>query len=283
LNRIEKIVGMEKKRGFGRSQFAGLIAALFCIVVFNSILIIKDKKQNNNLYTSAEFTSPFSLLDGGSSKTDYTIPANHKAEANLWIASTQRTKEQTLPVIRSGDLQEGLVLQADNTIIQVAQDDVEASLTDEQKEKVKTTVDATKKVIANFQWKEVETTIADVLTDNEKLIAKQQYINELNKTVSWKNVEQNMKAQYQNMDWQKIDNKMNNALVDIELDSLQQSYTIILKQLNKLTTEVKVNPELNVCPLPDQSIEVIEQTKEELSNRVNTIKALRNPKKVVRL
>lgn len=283
LNRIEKIVGMEKKKGFGRNQFAGLLAALFCIVVFNSILIIKDKQQSKNLYASADFNSPFNLLDGGASKPEYTVPANRKAEANFLVAPTQKSIGETIPVISSGDTKEGPFLQADNMVIQVAQDDVEASLTDEQKQKVKTTVDVTKKVMANLQWKEVEVAIADVLTDHEKLIAKQQYINELNKAVNWKNVEQNMKAHYQSMDWQKIDNKMNNALVAIQLDSLQQSYTIILNELNKLTTDVKVDSELNVCPLPDQSIEVIEKTKEELSSRVNTIKALKNPKKVVRL
>lgn len=283
LNRIEKIVGMEKKTSFGRNQFAGLLAALFCIVVFNSILIIKDKEKNNSLYASVDFNTPFNLLDDGSSKPDYTVPTDRKAETNFWIASTQKEINRTVPVMTSGDVQEGPILQPDNMIIQVAQDDVDASLTDEQKQKVKTTVDATKKVVANLQWEEVETAIADVLTDNEKLIAKQQYINELNKAVNWKNVEQNMKAQYQSMDWQKIDTKMNNALAAIQLDSLQKTYTIVLNQLNKLTTEVKVNSESTACPLPDQSIEIIEKTKEELSSKINTIKALRSPKKVVRL
>jgi len=284
LNRIEKIVGMEKKKGFRRNQFAGLLAALFCIVVFNSILIIKDKKQSSNLYASIDFTSPFNLLDNGASKSDYSVPGNRKAETNFWVASTEKNAEKTIPVMKSGDVQlQPFYQQENNMIVQVAQDDVDASLTKEQKEKVKTTVDATKKVLGNLQWKEVETVIADVLTEKEKLIAKQQYITELNKADYWKNIEQNMKAQYQNMDWQKIDTKMNNALTALKLDSLQTSYTIVLKQLDKLTTEVKVNPELNVCPLPDQSIEEIQKTKEELSSRVNTIKALRSPKKVVRL
>jgi hypothetical protein len=275
---------MEQKKKFGRSQLAGLLAALFCIVVFNSILIIKDKKQQGtDLYASVDFTSPFNLLGDGTSVSEYTIPVDHKAETNFPVASSEKSSEKNIPVMNSGDVEEGPVSPVNNMIVQVAQDDVEASLTSEQKEKVKTTVDATKKILANLQWKEVETAIADVLTDNEKLIAKQQYINELNKTVNWQNVEQNMKAQYENLDWQKIDHKMNNALVAIQLDSLQKTYTIVLNQLNKLTTEAKVNPELNVCPLPDQSIEVIERTKEELSSKINTIKALRSPKKVVRL
>ncbi|HTM93426.1 MAG TPA: M56 family metallopeptidase [Flavisolibacter sp.] len=285
LSRIEKIVGMEQKKKFGRSQLSGLLAALFCIVVFNSILIIKDKQQDTDLYASVDFTSPFNMLQDGTSISEYTIPVDHKAETNFPVASSQKSSEKTIPVMNSGDVQEGPVspVAVNNMIVQVAQDDVEASLTSEQKEKVKTTVAATKKVLANLQWKEVETAIADVLTDNEKLIAKQQYINELNKTVNWQNVEQNMKAQYENLDWQKIDHKMNNALVAIQLDSLQKTYTIVLNQLNKLTAEVKVNPELDVCPLPDQSIEVIEMTKGELSSKINTIKALRSPKKVVRL
>jgi hypothetical protein len=164
--------------------------------------------------------------------------------------------------------------------ITVAQDDVEAFLTKEQKDKVKSTVDATKKVIANLQWKEVETAIGDVLTESEKMAAKQAYQTQLNKNNYWKNVERNMKAQYQTMDWEKIDNKMNNALTALTLDSLQKTYTIVLNELDKLT---EAKAEVNDCLLPDQSIQEIQKAKEELSSRVNTIKALRSAKKVVRL
>ena len=144
-------------------------------------------------------------------------------------------------------------------------------------------MDATKKVMADLQWKQAETVIADVLNEKEKALAKQQYITELNKTVDWKKVEKNMKAQYENIDWENVDNKMNNALTEIKLDSLQKTYTVVLTQLNKLSTEVKEKTEISVCPLPDQSIEQIQKTRQELSSRVNTIKALRSPKTVVRL
>jgi bla regulator protein blaR1 len=285
LNRIEKIVGMEKKKGFKRNQFAGLLAALFCIVVFNSILIIKDKKQNNNfLFASVDPSNPFNLFDNnGDSKFNYT-PTDRKISNNNWVASTRNKTERETRIVRSRDEQEQPYVQPSNDfIINVAQDDIDASLTKEQKEKVKTTVNATKKVLGDLQWKEVENVIADVLTEKEKTVAKQQYLNELNKTVDWKHVEQNMKAQYQNINWEKVDNKVNNALAALQLDSLQKRYSVVLTQLNKLTTDAQENPELNVCPLPDQSIQEIQKTKEELSIRVNTIKALRSTKKVVRL
>jgi hypothetical protein len=195
------------------------------------------------------------------------------------LASNQNTEVKKAPETKQGNAL-AVSLLANNMFMNVAQDDVDASLTKEQKEKVKSTVDATKKVLGNLQWKEVETVIADVLTEKEKQIAKQQYLNQLKKAHYWKNIEQNMKAQYNNMDWQSIDTKMNNALAAIKLDSLEKTYTVILNQLNKVTNEAKA---VNVCPLPDQSIEQIKETKEELSNRVNTIKALRSDKKVVSL
>lgn len=283
LNRIERIVGLEKKRGLKRNQFAGLIAAVLCILAFNSILIIKDKKQTDNLYSSVDFANPFSLLnDNSGPQIPATHPVNHKTDTHVLTASAEKEAEKNIPEVKEADIPEQPALPTQNNmIINVAQDDVEASLTKEQKEKVKTTVAATKKVLANLQWQQVENAIADVLTEKEKLIAKKEYQDEMNKTVDWKRVEQNMKAQYQNIDWNKVDNKMNNALALIQLDSLQRTYTIVLNQLNKLTTDAKA--EVNVCPLPDQSIEQIEKAKEELSEKVNTIKALRSNKKVVRL
>ena len=284
LNRIEKIVGMEQKKRFKKSQFAGLFAALLCIVVFNSILIIKDKNQNNNLYASIDFANPLNLLNDEASRPGSVIPTNRKAESKFWVATAKAKKEKVLPEIPVEDaLITEPVSQADNMIVNVAQDDIEASLTKEQKEKVKSTMDATKKVMADLQWKQAETVIADVLNEKEKALAKQQYITELNKTVDWKKVEKNMKAQYENIDWENVDNKMNNALTEIKLDSLQKTYTVVLTQLNKLSTEVKEKTEISVCPLPDQSIEQIQKTRQELSSRVNTIKALRSPKTVVRL
>ena len=167
LSRIEKIVGMEQKKGFKRNQFAGLLAALFCIIVFNSILIIKDKKENsNNLYASVDLVSPFNLFEGSNShdKGNYIInPAEYKTNVKPALASNQNTEVKKAPETKQGNAL-AVSLLANNMFMNVAQDDVDASLTKEQKEKVKSTVDATKKVLGNLQWKEVETVLADVLT-----------------------------------------------------------------------------------------------------------------------
>jgi bla regulator protein blaR1 len=286
LNRIQKIVGMEQKKGFKRSQFAGLFAALLCIVVFNSILIIKDKNQSSSLYASMDFANPLNLLNDEGSKPDYILPTNRRADTKFWVATKAAStkKEKAIAAMHADEAQDiEPVSETNSMFISVAQDDIEASLTNEQKARVKSTVDATKKVMSDLQWKQAETAIADVLTENEKVIAKREYINELNKMVNWKNIEKKMKADYETIDWENVDSKMNNALTAIKLDSLQKTYSVVLMQLNKLTTKVNEKTEINICPLPDQSIEQIQEAKQELSSRVNTIKALRSPKKVVRL
>lgn len=280
VNRIEKIVGLEKKKGLKRNQFAGLFAAVLCILAFNSILIIKDKKQSNHLYASVDLTNPFNVFNENNTVQFKSIhPMKHQSE-NSFTTSTQNKKD--IPVTQSNTIAEQPGLPTENSMfINVAQNDVDASLTKEQKDKVKTTVNATKKILGNLEWKQVEKVIADVLTEKEKVVIKQEYLKQLEKSVNWKNIEQNMKAQYQNIDWDKVDDKMNNALVSIQLDSLQKTYTIALTQLNKIAIEGKA--EINVCPLPDQSVEQIQKAREELSSRVNMIKALRSDKKVVRL
>ena len=105
LNRIEKIVGMEQKRGFKKSQFAGLLAALFCIVVFNSILIIKDQKQITNLHASIDFANPLNILNDDASKPGYILPVNQKAEASLWAATkAPNTKKRKSSSCNAGRL-----------------------------------------------------------------------------------------------------------------------------------------------------------------------------------
>jgi len=172
---------------------------------------------------------------------------------------------------------------APNGFAFVTLDDVDASLTAEQKNKVKTTVAETKKVLNNLAWNEVETTIADALTESEKAKAKQEYFKVLEQKVNWKNVEQNMKAQYDKIDWDKINSNINLALTNIQLDSIQKAYSLMLTQLDKLNIQVSTQTEVSCNPLPDLSLEKIQQSREELRKKIEFLKAVRNPKKVVKL
>jgi bla regulator protein BlaR1 len=288
LNRIEKIVGMEKKKGFRLNHLAGILAALFCIILFNSILIIKEKEQAESLI-AFESVNPLNVFDqGSSSRSAYQFSPvqesiDQAAPASMsHTASLISTKTWT-PTVVVDDISLSHP-ESNPMIMQVALNEVEVSLTTEQKENVKTTVDATRKILGNLQWKEMEKAIAEVLSDREKEVAKKEYLQELEKSVNWKNVEDKIKANYEEMDWSRINSNVKQALTVIQLDSLQKCYTAVLTQLEKANEQACNKTQLNsITPLPDQSVSEIQRSTEELRRKVDTIRALRNPKKVVKL
>jgi beta-lactamase regulating signal transducer with metallopeptidase domain len=286
LNRIEKIVGMEKKKGFQFRQFAGVLAALFCIVAFNSILIIKEKKRNSPYsFSYNRIGNPFALF----SDETATSPSNSHSPVSLpagnSIASTtQKMANSPQPKMEKPVTEHTFILEPDHSdFVQVAQDEVDIALTKEQKDQVASTVDATKKVIVNLQWKEIETQIADAMTQHEKALAKQEFKKEID-NINWQNIEQNLKAKYENIDWNKISLNIKNALAQIELDSLQVNYTNILTKLVKAEKEAcKAKTTECATPMPDVSIEEITRARKDMKVKVETIKAIRSNKKVVRL
>ncbi|MFL5741089.1 MAG: M56 family metallopeptidase [Flavisolibacter sp.] len=288
LSRIEKIIGMEKKKGFKANQFAGILAALFCIVVFNSILIIKEKKKGADYsFAYDNLNNLFNSFDGAGRNSLHTITPVPAQKQNALVASAQTATNQHLvpsvPKTASSEDVRAAQPEMEFQLTNVAFDEVEGSLTSEQKEKVKSTVAATKKVLTNLQWKVVENNIADAMSDQEKETAKKEYLKAIDHSVNWQNVEQNMKAQYEKINWNKLNSNIDRAMTVIALDSLQKNYTAILTQLNKTNSDACTEEKVSATPLPDQSMDEIKKSSEVIKQRVETIRALRSPKKIVRL
>jgi len=289
LNRIEKIVGMEKKKGFKRNQFAGIVAALFLIVIFNSILIIREKRDASFSFTYQDnISSPFAMFDAGNASRSGSVLPDQRNQENKWTAnvSTQKNKSTAYsykPVQFNPEL--FIDPNINEQLINVAADEVDASLSKEEKDKVRSTVAATKKVISSLQWKDVENNyIADAMNEQEKTIAKKEYMKALEKTVNWQNIEQNLKSNYNEIDWMKLNSNISSALTTIKLDSLQKSYTAVLAQLDKANADATCNKATTVItPMPDISLIDIRKSRDELRKKVDTLRAIRNPKIVVRL
>jgi len=283
LNRIERIIGIEKKKEFRRNQFAGLVAAVCCIVIFNSILIIREKKLNEPVFAYNNITNPFFDVDDAV-PSRATIPAVKENEPtlvknNVTAQPAATTQQADAPTTEAPGMNE-----AAPSFVHVNFDEVEGSLSKEEKEKVQATVNATKKVLTAMKWKELEkTVIGDAFTESEKAKAKLEYEKALEAQVNWKNIEQNMKSQYDKVDWNKINTNIDRAMTAIQLDSLQKVYSAMLVQLDKLNEQCDNRSMIAAAPLPDQSLEEVKKAREELRTRIETIRLLRNPKKVVSL
>ncbi len=286
LTRIEKIVGMEKKKGFKLNHIAGMIAALFCIVFFNSILIIKEHKNSHISLAYDNMGNAFNYFDDSKANRSGLSSPSAEQDMNKVAKATapKSEKENDAPTTFHYNQPVIVLDQPENHMfLRVAQDDIDASLTKEEKEKVKTTVDATKKILTTLQWKEMDKAIADAMTQEEKMQAKQEYLKAFDQRIEIKNLEQQLKAEYEKLDWERINQNVNKALVDIRLDSLETVYNSILTEIEKARSEASANGVVSVAPLPDQSLENIRKSTMELRSQVESIKAIRNPKKTVKL
>jgi len=285
LTRIEKIVGMEKKKAFRFVQIIPLAAALICILLFNSVLIIKDAKTGTAIsYAADSVFMPWQLQQvHGTKKILLPTQKQTTQQANDLTASNQikidivtGEPQQNVNENLSSDVQER------EDFVHVNFDDVDGRLSKDEKERVKTTVETTKKVVGALQWKEIETSLADVMNRKEKAMARQEYYEELNK-VNWQNIEQNMKANYDKLNWQVIQENVNKAMAQVQMDSLQTVYAQALTELQKAEKEIGAKAKVKCAPLPDCSVEQMNVAKETLRKNLDSLKAATRPKKVVQL
>jgi bla regulator protein blaR1 len=230
-------------------------------------------------------------LNNSSKKQKNIIPATDKHIApkvsTELIASTKEVMKidivnfQSQPASAEEQQVSALAPVVDN-FIPVDFNAVDGDLTKEEKDYVKKTVDATKKVVSALKWKEIETSLAEVMDKKEKALAKQEFLQEIEK-VNWQNVEQNLKANFDNINWQVIDHNMSKAMAQVQLDSLQNVYSQALTQLEKTERELKGKLKVTCTPIPDGSLDEIRMAKEVLRKNIDSIKAVTRPKKVVRL
>lgn len=302
LTRIEKIIGMEKKnKGMKMNHLAGWMAALLCVVAFNSVLIIREEKMGvtNGAASLAyeDLGNPFNFFrDGSQAKDIHTItPVPFRTDASTQsVASTGTSTPVSLILTPSVNYSTYSILDMaqkvqreaeaiaiianDPNFVQVALDEVDMTLSNEQKEQVKATVNNTRRILSG-QWSKVEDAMADAMSREEKAIAHQEYMKELEK-INWKNMEGNMKAAYSTIDWNGVNEEINITLNNIRLDSVQRSYTLILAELNKAKEELS-KAKVSCMPIPDASIQDIQRARDEVYKRLDSVKALR--KKVVKL
>lgn len=285
LKRIEKIVGMEKKPSFSFTHLAGIMASLLLVVFINSLLFVsKQKMEPRKDLSLVAFENPFYAADRGDrvlTSPKNKIPATAPI---IMMASVQVKKAQKVSLLTN----EEVFLKEDTfypsveaqPFITVAYNEAEAAVSVAEKVQVSAAVAATKKVLSTNQWKEVEKEIGDGMTAAEKEIAHKEFLQEL-ESLDWKNLENKLKTNYKDINWDKINLSLNEALVAMKLDSLHQTYSNILKELQLV--EAKATQECTtVLPLPDASTTEIMFIKEKIQSRIDSINAIRN-KKVIAL
>jgi len=177
--RIEWILGVQKKPAFSFNKLAGVLAALLCFIGLNAFLIMSHSP--NNGLASLNDDSSFSMLsspsgffsgDEASAKT----PAEHTTPSVInGVPFTAKADKQESPEViepshsraQESDKSAGNDIASAYRYVYNLEDAI-PQLSFEQEKQVQQALQESKKVIQETQWKAVETTIADALTLSEK-------------------------------------------------------------------------------------------------------------------
>jgi beta-lactamase regulating signal transducer with metallopeptidase domain len=292
LHRIEKILGIEKRKTPDFKKLGGLLAGLICIIGLNAIFFFSSPVIQNNSLAFSAFTNPFYQLvsDGREFTIDKPVQ-KQKAEPQIAAVRKVSSNHSNLQNKRVEQFKVGVVMPDQHFVLRTAERAGDFALVDQrmqlepklkkyQEEQVKGTVEATKKILEEGQWKQVEKKVADALTENEKECLKQKYFTDLSK-VNWQNLEEKLRLSYNNINWEKVNNQLNTAITTIKLDSLTEVYNVALEDLNKAEDWMTQN---KVVSIPDTDLQLceIKQQKKQVQQQIQTIKAIKE-RKIVHL
>ena len=292
LTRVESILGIRKKPVYSFNKLAGIVAALLCFISLNALLLLsKPGESNTSPGLLTDLSGPFHLFTPGKEIKEIVPPAgtgNETMSAPIVNYSSPATHEvikenstvETNKAVHSYSNTPSQSLQSLPVVNVNFMENIIPELDQQQEQQVKEALNASKKVMTEDQWKIVEKSIADAMTSHEKEKLKVEY-NKAMSGLDWEKIEENLRVAYDNIDWHTINTQLNNALVEIKIDSLQNTYTMAIAGLSSLENELA---KTNQCGIPDSDITLksVRQQKKEVQKAIHKLKSVRN-RKIVHL
>lgn len=274
-NRIEKILQIKsEKRKIHPYKITGIICAI-CFLFFIHFISISDSNNFGESSRSNIFTNT------GVSYSGLTTPNDSFAESRYSIVNHPQDDNKTIINDSKPRIEAAInnAIPADYMNVAFSYE-IAPELNKNEEDQIKAALVASKKVLENNQWKTVETNIADVFTEQEKSELKASYLKELNK-FDWNKWENKLRTVYDNINWDKVNAQLNNAIHQIKLDSLQNVYYNVALKLNEAQKEMQLNKVMSI-PDSDITLENITEKKEIVQRILNELSVLRT-KKIVHL
>lgn len=290
VQRIELILGVHKKAVFSFNRLTGLLAGLLCIISLNALLIFAKPSAADHQKNAIAFnnlSSPFFFLTG-----------NEMGKGNVEDKKTINEQPVLVNIHQDKKINEyKLIVKKDIPLAVTNTDNPKQAaplfltvnykpaieipkLKAYQLAQVDEALAKSREVLQESQWKVVEKNIADALTSEEKDQVKKAYVEKFSKLdlEKWKD---KLSMAYNQIDWDRINEQLGNAMNAIKIDSLVKTYSEVAMNLDDM--ERKLN-EANQKGIPDSDITLknIEEHKAAVQKILNHIKALRD-KKIIRL
>ncbi len=275
-HRVESILGIRKTNPYSFRQLAFSLATMFSIIVINIFLSVGSQQRTTHIFTFNNEINPYYYFN---SKNNQKSNTNNPG---LFAATDNKKKSKDGNAISTlnnkQDFQNEVTAPAIYNVGFTTPVIPELPINEE--EKVKQTLDATKKILEEKEWKELEKSYAEVFNSAEKTNLKNEYRKELN-NVDWKNLENQLRLSYNNINWDKVNNQLINSLAQIKMDSINHVVDLTLGNLGKLETWMKEN-KTNSIPDTDITLQQVKDNEQKIKAQLEKIKKTRN-RKIVRI
>jgi len=281
LYRIEKILGIEKRKTPDFRRLGGLLAGLVCIIGMNALFFFSSPVIQSNAIALNSFSNPFYQLVSDGKEYVLDKPVG-KQEMKTQVVKKTKTPTVKKKIVSFKEI--NVIPEEHFVYTNPSPSESEFALVDQrmtlepklkkyQEEQVKGTVEAAKKILEEGQWKQVEKNVADALTQVEKEDLKEKYYNQVDK-VNWEKLENKLRLSYNELNWDKINVQLSNAITTIKLDSIKQSYTIVLNDLCQAENWMTEN-KCQSIPDTDLKLKEIRLHKNRVHEQLNIINAIK--------
>jgi len=282
IHRVERILGLEKRKAYDLRKIGGLLAGFICIIALNFLFILGKPVITNHSFAFDRITDPFLLMnESRQPKTKPEQEIKKRVTNNLPQPTASETakhiSEIEKKIAKEIKLHASVAPAPPLQLTRVAaREDVIPELMQEEEEQVKGTVAATKKILREGQWRTVEKNVADALTLAEKENLKMDYYTQLDK-VDWKKLENRLRISYNNINWDKVNAQMGNAITKITIDSLTTVFNLALTNLNTAETWMTANNS-NSIPDTDLKLKEVQTQKEKVLQQLKTLSGIKQRK-----
>lgn len=277
LHRIETILGISNKKNSRFRQIAVSLFTLFGIALMNILLSVNAAKESPGFISLRGDVSPYYFYNSKSNndgnKILQVIAKNkpNQTTANLSVASSIAALDKNDIVANADPADFKFVNYTTPVIPELAKED-EVNL--------KETIGATKKILEEKEWKEIEKNYAEVFNSLEKAKLKGEYQKEVD-NIDWNKLENQLRLSYNNIDWARVNDQVNTSLTEIRLDSIQNEVKIALNNLTSLENWMTRNKTKSI-PDSDVTMDMIKVNQDKAKAQLEKIRITRT-KKIVRL
>ena len=277
LQRVETILGINKKSKYSFRPISFTLVTLLFIAFAN---IFFFAKSNPDAFSHLAFNSdvnPYYFLNSQTERPGQK-PVERIPERNQNKSNSSSSSIDEIEIPDEFDVVEPAVAPSYYSVNYTSP--VIPELAKEDELKLKETIDATKKILKENEWKEIEKSYAEVFNSYETDKLKKEYQKEVNK-IDWKKLEEQLKLSFENINWNKVNDQITTSLAQIKLDSIQQQVKITINKLVNLENWMKEN---NTTSIPDSDISLksIIENKLKAKAQLDKIQATRI-KKVVKI